>query len=145
MLIPRITKNAGGGKIPYASNKAVKDSVPAEFQIDNSQTELISPMSSRRNPKDLHSLDSKQYKQKMEITLEAATKSFQSANNDSHSNGRNLQKHINLAASIDKFRMSKKNYEDGISSLEEKQKLEQQDTVSSIEGREKRKEKLMTR
>ena len=60
-------------------------------------------MSSRQKPKDLHSLDSKQYKQKMELPLEAATKFFQSANNDSLSNGRNLQKHTDLAEAIRVF------------------------------------------
>ena len=77
-------------------------------------------MSSRQKLKDLHSPDSKQYKQKMEITLAAATKFFQSANNDSDINRPNLQKYINLAANMDKIRMSIKNLEDDISSLEEK-------------------------
>ena len=82
----------------------------------------------------------------METALEAATKKFQRANNDSHSNGRNIQKHTDLAASMHNIRTSIKNLEDDISSLEEKKrKLEQQDTLSSIESRGKRKEKSRKR
>ena len=120
----------------------VKDGVPTEFQIDNSQTKLISPLSSRRKLKDSQSFDSRQYEQKMEKTFKAVTKFFESATNDSHSKGRNLQQCTNLVSSMENICMLIKNYEDDISSLEEKKrKLEQQDVLSSIESRGKKETK----
>ena len=102
------------------TRKAVKDSVLTEFQIDDSRSELISPMSSRQKSKDSQSLGSRQYEQKMEKTIEAVTKFFQRANNDSHSKVHYLQECTDLAASTDNIRMSIKNLEDDTSSLEKK-------------------------
>ena len=59
----------------------VKDGVPTEFQIDDSWTELISPMSSRRKSKDSLSVDNTQYGKMVEKTFSAVTKYFETANN----------------------------------------------------------------
>ena len=69
----------------------VKGSVPIEFQIDDSQTEIISPMFSRQKSNDLPSVDNTQYGKTMEKAFNAVTKYFETANNGSVRNGSNLK------------------------------------------------------
>ena len=100
----------------------VKDGVPTEFQIVDSLKEIISPMSSRQKSKDSPSVDNTQYGKAMETTFNAVTKYFETANNGSVRNGRNLQKHDDLVLRMNHIQISIKNLEDDISVLEEKKR-----------------------
>ena len=102
----------------------VKDGVPTEFQIDDSRTEITSPISSRQKSKDSLSVDDTQYGKTMEKTFNAVMKYFGTANNGSVSNGHNLQKYDDLVLRMDHIQMSIKNFEDGISVLNEKKRKE---------------------
>ena len=97
----------------------VKDSVPTEFQIDDSRRKKIIPMSSRRKSKDSPSVDNTQYGKSMGKTFNAVAKYFETVNNGSVRNGSNLKQYDDLVLGMDHIRMSIKNYEDDISVLEE--------------------------
>ena len=79
-------------------------------------------MSSRQKSKNSPSVDNTQYGKTIEKISNTVTKYFETANNCSVRNRRNLKKHDDLALRMNHIQTSIKNFEDDISVLEEKKR-----------------------